>query len=395
MMLALTHAKIYTVTNGIINDGTILIENDKIREVGAEVSIPAGCKTVDLGGKCVTPGFIDAHCHIGIFNEGTGEPGNDGNDMTKPTTPQVKAADGIWPEDEAFRDALEHGVTTMCIGPGSGNVIGGQMAVVKPRSLILEEMLVDDYIGLKCAFGENPKMVYGPRNVMPQTRMGIAAVLREALSEAKAYKIKRDFQLNKKPKEGEEPEPFIPDVAKEVIVEVLEGKKPLRAHAHRADDIQTALRIAEEFGVRIVIEHCTEGWRIADYLAKKQVPVIIGPINTCKTKVELKDASLKATGILDEAGVTFAIMTDAPVERIGALWDDVRLVIRQGLNPETGLRAVTINPARILGLENRLGSIEAGKDADISIFSGDPYDFRSVCTAVLVDGIVRYGELNG
>jgi imidazolonepropionase-like amidohydrolase len=394
-MLALKNAKIYTITNGIIENGVILIENGKIAKVGAKITIPKGAQVVDLKGKCVTPGFIDAHCHVGVFNEGAGHPGDDGNDMTKPVTPQVKAADGIWPEDEAFRDALEHGVTTLCIGPGSGNVVGGQMAVVKPRSLILEEMLVSDYIGLKCAFGENPKHVYGPKGVMPMTRMGVAAVLRETLAEARTYKIKRDFQLAKKPKDGEEPEPFTPDAAKEVVVEVLEGKKPLRAHAHRADDIQTALRIAAEFDVNIVIEHCTEGWKIADFLAKKKVPVIIGPINSTKTKVELKDASLKAAMILDQAGVEFALMTDAPVERIGALWDDVRLAIRQGLDPESGLKAITIRAAKILGLEDRLGSIEPGKDADLTVFSGDPYDFRSVCQTVLVDGEVRHGALNG
>lgn len=395
-MIALKNVRIYTVTHGIIEQGEILLDGGKIVAVGKTVDKPQGTKIHDLKGKCVTPGFIDAHCHIGVFNEGTGAPGSDGNDMTKPVTPQVKAADGIWPEDEAFKDALEHGITTMCIGPGSGNVVGGQMAVVKPRSLILDEMLVTDYVGLKCAFGENPKGVYGERNVMPQTRMGVAAVMREALSEARAYKIKRDFQLEKAKtaEPGKEPDPFIPDDSKEIIVQVLDGKKPLRAHAHRADDIQTAIRIAEEFGVGIVIEHCTEGWKIADYLAKKNIPAIVGPINSTKTKVELRDASLKNAAILDEAGVICAMMTDAPVERIGALWDDVRLAIRQGLNPESGMKMVTINAAHILGMEDRLGSIEAGKDADLTIFSGDPFDFRSICTAVLVDGEIRYGELD-
>jgi imidazolonepropionase-like amidohydrolase len=395
-MIALKNVRIFTVSDGIIENGTILLDKGRIVKVGKSVTFPKGTRIHDLRGKCVTPGFIDAHCHIGIFNEGTGEPGNDGNDMTKPVTPQVKAADGIWPEDEAFRDALEHGITTLCIGPGSGNVVGGQMAVVKPRSLILEEMLVTDYVGLKCAFGENPKRVHGTKGVMPQTRMGVAAVLRETLNDARAYKIKRDFQLAKakKAKKGEEPEPFIPDPAKEIVVQVLEGKKPLRAHAHRADDIQTAIRIAEEFKVKLVVEHCTEGWKIADFLARKKIPAIIGPINSTKTKVELRDASLKAARILDEAGVTFALMTDAPVERIGSLWDDARLAIRQGLNPETAMKLVTLNAARILGMEDRFGSIEPGKDADLVIFSGDPYDFRSVCTAVLVDGIVRYGALD-
>ncbi len=387
-MIVLKNAVIHTVANGTIT-GSVAIEDKKIVMVG-DFELPENAEVIDCTGKHITPGFIDAHCHVGVFNEGMGDMGNDGNDATSPTTPQVKAADGIYPEDEAFKDAVSNGVTTLCIGPGSANVIGGQMCVVKPISHILEEMLVNDYVGLKCAFGENPKRVYGSKGTMPETRMGVAAVLRKALQDADSYRIKRDFQLNKPQKDDEPKEPFIPEYDKEIIVEVLENKKKLRAHAHRMDDIQTAIRIAREFNVGIVIEHCTEGFKIADYLAKNNIPVIIGPINGTKPKVELKDATLESAKILDEAGVKFSMMTDAPVERIGSLFDDIRLAIRYGLNPDSGLRAVTLNPAEILGMQDELGSIETGKSADLNIFSGDPFDFRSVVETVYINGKEEY-----
>ncbi|MCD4651311.1 MAG: amidohydrolase [Candidatus Cloacimonetes bacterium] len=402
-MFAIKNATLYTVTGGIIENGTILIDKSKIVGVGNKIKIPAKTKVYDGTGLSITPGFIDAHCHVGIFNEGTGEAGNDGNDFSNPLTPQVKAADGIYPEDEAFDDALQHGVTTLCIGPGSANVIGGQMAVVKPRSYILDEMLITDYVGLKCAFGENPKRVYGSKGVMPTTRMGVAAMLRKALNEAKTYSVKQEFKRQKalaakkkKKKKGEEPEipePVTPEYDKEVVLEVLEGKKSLRAHAHRMDDIQTAIRIAEEFGVNIVIEHCTEGYKIAKYLAKKNISVIIGPMNGTKPKVELKDATLENARMLEKAGVHFAIMTDAPVERIGSLWDNVRLAMRFGLSREGGLEAITIRPARILGMDDKLGSLEVGKDADLAIFDGDAYDFMAKIKATVIDGKFSYGKL--
>ncbi|MEA1973394.1 MAG: amidohydrolase [Candidatus Cloacimonadota bacterium] len=390
-MITLTNANIYTITSGLIEKGSIVIKNGKIEQVGKNVKIPKDCKIIDLEGKYITPGFIDAHCHVGIFNEGTGEIGNDGNDYSNPVTPEVKSVDGIYPDDEAFQDAIEHGVTTMCIGPGSANVIGGQMAVLKPKSNILEEMLITDFVGLKCAFGENPKSVYGSRKVMPTTRMGVAAVLRKTLHDAKNYLEEKEFALNEKPEKGKEKAPFKTDFAKEVIIPVLKKEKPLRAHAHRMDDIQTAVRIAKEFDVNIVIEHCTEGYKIADYLAKNNIPMIIGPLNGSKSKVELKDMTIDAPKLLEESGVKFALMTDAPVERIGSLFDDVRLFIRRGMSECAGLKAVTLYPAEILGLDKRLGSIEAGKDADLNIFDGDPFDFRSKVIEVYIEGKKFFG----
>ncbi len=390
-MYVLKNAKIYTVENGIIENGSILIKYGKIERIGKEIEIPANIPIYDLKGKSVTPGFIDAHCHVGVFNEGTGEPGNDGNDYSKPVTAEVKAADGIYPEDEGFLDGIENGVTTMCVAPGSANVVGGQIAVVKPKSKILEEMLITDYVGLKCAFGENPKRVYGERHIMPTTRMGVAAVLRKALHDAKNYQALKEFKLNQKPEEGKPVEPFKTDFINEVFLPILKKQKPLRAHAHRMDDIQTAIRIAKEFDINIVIEHCTEGYKIADFLAEKGIPIIIGPLNGTRPKVELKDMTLDAPRILEEAGVKFAVMTDSPVERSGALFDDVRLFIRKGLSEEMGLKSITSIPAEILGLSDRLGSIEIGKDADLNVFDGNPFDFRSKISAVTIEGKLVFG----
>lgn len=392
-MFILANCRIYTVKNGIIENGSIFVKHGKIDKVGIIDSYPDGIPVYDLKGKSVTPGFIDAHCHVGIFNEGTGNIGSDGNDVSSPTTPFLKSVDGIYPDDEAFDDALENGVTTMCIGPGSANVIGGQMAVVKPISNIIDEMVLTDYVGLKCAFGENPKGVYGERNIMPTTRMGVAGVLRKALYEAKNYLLKKEFYEKKISDDGKPQEPFYPEIDKEILIPILKKEKPLRCHAHRMDDIQTAIRIAEEFDVDIVIEHCTEGYKIADFLASKGIKCIIGPLNGTKPKVELKDSTLKAPMILEKAGVDFAVMTDAPVERIGALFDDVRLFVRHGLTEKTALESITINPAQILGFDDQFGSIENGKVADLNIFSGDPFDFRSKIETVIIYGKIEFGDL--
>ncbi|GAB4151834.1 MAG: amidohydrolase [Planctomycetota bacterium] len=390
---ALVGAKIFTVSGEVIEKGTIAVENGKIFSVSDKTKAPKGYEEIDLKGCCITPGLIDAHCHVGVFNEGVGEVGNDGNDYSNPVTPHIKAADGIYTDDEAFLDALEHGITTLCIGPGSANVIGGQIAVVKCRSNILEEMMLTDYVGLKAAFGENPKRVYGASKTMPTTRMGVGAVLRKTLVEVINYKAKKEHHFAKPEKEGEPKAPFEVDYQKEIILEVLEGRKPLRAHAHRADDIQTAIRIAEEFGYKVVIEHGTEAHKIADWLAKKGVTVIIGPLNYSKTKVELRDASMEAPVILHKAGVKFAIMTDAPVKKIGNLFDDVRLCVRHGLSKDAALKAVTLIPAEILGYSDRLGSLEKGKDADFAVFEGDPFDFMSKVKATVIDGKVVFGKL--
>ncbi len=392
-MIALRNATLYTVTAGIFDNGTILIEDGKIKGIGSDIKIPEGSKIYDLKGKSITPGFIDAHCHVGVFNEGIGDMGFDGNDATSPVTPEIRAIDGIYGEDEAFDDARKAGITTLCVGPGSANVIGGQMCVVKPRSKIVEQMLVEDYNGLKSAFGENPKRVYGSQNKMPQTRMGVAAVMRKAFMDVQKYAAKKIHHENT-PAEKDKPKaPFETDYNKEIILQVLNRNKSLRAHAHRTDDIQSAIRIAEEFGIELVIEHCTEGWRIADYLADKGVGVILGPLESTKPKSELRYLTMEAARILEEAGIPFAMMTDAPVIKIASLWDVVRSAMREGLSKKAAMECVTINPAKILRMDNRIGSLEHGKDADIVVWDGDPYDFNTPIVATFIDGKLLEGEL--
>ncbi len=383
---ALVGARIYTAAGEPLDQGIILIEEGHIKAVGQGIDVPADWTRFDLQGKSITPGFIDAHCHIGVFNEGAGEVGHDGNDYGEPVQPMLRALDAIYPDDPAFVDALQNGITSMCISPGSGNVIGGQMALLKNRGNIVEDMLVDEFVGLKCAFGENPKVRYASLRKIPGTRMGIAAMIRKHFLKASQYN-------ERKTRHHEEEKYFEHDPEMEVLGKILSRDLPLRAHAHRMDDIQTAIRIAEEFDLRLVIEHCTEGWTIADFLARKQVPVIIGPLNSTRTKFELRNKSLESAGVLEKAGVQFSIMSDAPVERIGALFDDVRLAIRNGLSERTALEAITIRPARILGYEKQIGSLESGKQADINVFSGDPFDSRNRVEAVIIDGKLQYGAI--
>jgi imidazolonepropionase-like amidohydrolase len=391
----------YAITGVTVHDGrcepaegcTILVADGRIEAVGPEVSARGAERVHDLEGCHVTPGIIDAHCHVGVFNEGTGEVGMDGNDYSDPITPEIRALDGIYTDDEAFDDARASGMTTLGIAPGSANVIGGQIAAMKTRGNIVEEMTITDYVGLKCAFGENPKRVYGAKGKMPTTRMGVAAKLRMALMEARLYGRRKAHHLGRPLREGETRAPFKADYRKEVILRMLHREVPMRAHAHRADDIQSAVRVAGEFGIDLVVEHCTEGHLIADYLARKDVPVIIGPLDTSKSKVELRNATMQGAKRLEQAGVSFALMTDAPVKKIGSLIDDVRNCVRHGVSRQAALAAVTEVPARIMGMTGRIGSLRPGADADIAVFEGDPFDFMSGVRATLVDGVPVHGEL--
>jgi imidazolonepropionase-like amidohydrolase len=361
--------------------------------VGRDVSTEDVGKVHALDGCHVTPGMIDAHCHVGVFNEGVGEVGMDGNDYSDPLTPEIRALDGIYPDDEAFGDARKAGITALGIAPGSANVIGGQIAALKTGGNITEDMTLSDYVGLKCAFGENPKRVYGAKGKMPTTRMGVTAKLRMALMDARLYGERKAHHASSPPREGETRAPFKTDYRSEVILRVLRREVPMRAHAHRMDDIQSAVRVAEEFGLDLVVEHCTEGHLIAGFLARKRIPVIIGPLDGTKPKVELRNATMEGARKLEEAGVSFAVMTDAPVKRVGSLVDDMRNCVRHGVSRETALRAVTAVPAGIMRLSGRIGSLEPGKDADMAVFEGDPFDFMSGVRATLVGGRAVHGEL--
>lgn len=382
-MIAIKGGTVYTMKGEIIEGGTVLIGDGKIVKVGKDIPVPEGCEVMDATEKYVFPGFIDAHSHVGIFEEGVGEIGEDGNEMTDPVTPHLRALDAVNPGDKAFDDAIKGGVTCVFTGPGSANVIGGQSIAVKTFGRVIDKMIVKAPAGLKVAFGENPKRVYGQQKKMPSTRMGTAALLRETLTKAKNYLEKRKIALEK----GEF---FEKDLKMEVLCELLEKKIPLRAHAHRADDIMTAIRIAREFDVEVVIEHCTEGHLIADELAELGVPAVVGPSLTSRSKVELKDLSFKTAGILASRGVKVAIMTDHPVVPIQYLNVCAALAVKEGMKPEDALSAITINPAEVIGIADRVGSIEEGKDADIVIWDGFPLEIMSKPELVMIEGKVVY-----
>ncbi|HHY20004.1 MAG TPA: amidohydrolase [Firmicutes bacterium] len=368
-------ARILTASDRVMNFdcGRLAIDNGKIVKVEDADSY----EEKPYQGKVITPGFIDAHCHIGVYEESILNEGDDVNEMTEPLTPDVRAIDGIYHEDPAFEESFKGGLTAFCVAPGSGNVIGGQICLIKNRATVADKMIYNPYIGMKVAFGENPKRVYGSQKKKPMTRMGVAALLREALVKADNYRNKKDRER---------------DLGLEALVKVLEGEVPLRAHAHRADDILTAIRIAKEFNVKLVIEHCTEGSRIVEALKEADVPCIVGPTLTTRSKYELRYRNYKTTKELQDAGILTAIMTDHPV--IPAR--EIRLCaitgIREGLDQNEALKMITINPAKILGVDDDLGSLEEGKSADFVVWSGDPFDARTRVEEVYVDGNCVYRE---
>ncbi|MDQ7093163.1 amidohydrolase [Desulfosporosinus sp. PR] len=360
--------------------GDLLIEGSKIAALGEALEVPQDTQVLDASGCLVLPGLIDAHCHVGIGEEIYRWEGEDFNEMTDPVTPDMRAIDGINPEDEGFRDARLGGVTAVFTGPGSGNVVGGTGVVMKTAGKIVDKMVIRDPAGLKIAFGENPKMVYSEQKKMPMTRMGTAALLRQALVDAEVYRDKLE--------EGKSDPDKIPerDLGLEALMKVIQKEIPLRAHAHRADDIMTAIRIAREFNVDLVIEHCTEGHKIAEELAELGYPAVVGPLLTNRSKVELKDKSFKTPGVLAKAGVKVAIMTDHSVTPIEQLPLCAALAYKAGMEKEEALRAITINAAEILGVADRLGSLEIGKDADLVIWSEHPFQLTARPLYVIIDG---------
>ena len=383
-MLAIKGGKIYTITKGVIDEGTILIENGKIKSVGKSVKVPEGAEIIDAKGKVVMPGLVEAHCHIGIYEEKIGWAGSDGNEATDPATPHVRALDGIKAnaEEGGLVAALETGITTAQILPGSANVIGGLGVVIKTApKVVTDEMVIRSPSGMKVAFGENPRRVYGvEQKKTPSTRMGVAGVLREWLQKAKNYMEKKELFKGQPEK--------LPDVDMrlEALELVLKGEIPLRAHAHRADDVATAVRIAEEFGIEMSWEHATEGHRIADWIAEKGVPAVWGPSLMARPKWEMRELSFDTPKILYEAGVKFAIQTDAVGSSIAFLPICAGMAVKHGLPYDEALKAITITPAEILGVDDRVGSIEKGKDADLRILDGDPLELRTRVEMVIIDG---------
>jgi imidazolonepropionase-like amidohydrolase len=390
--VAIVGGRVVPINGDPVDDGIVLVADGRITAVGAGLAVPDGVPVVDAHGSWVLPGFIEAHGHVGVHEEGEGWAGSDSNELTDPVTAHVRALDAINPADLGFRDAVSGGVLAVNVNPGSGNPIGGQTAALKCWGRTVEEMLLRAPAGMKSALGENPKRVYGERKQSPATRLGTAAVIRGALVDAANYLAKLDAEQRK----PEDERKYIDrDLKLEALGRVLRREIPWRQHCHRADDIATALRIAEEFGYDLVIDHGTEAHLLADILAAKDIPVIIGPLFTSRSKVELRNRSLANPGKLAAAGVTIAITTDHPVVPINFLAHQAALSVKHGLDRDTALQALTINPARIIGIDDRLGSIEPGKDADLVIWSGDPLDVLSRVEHALIDGTEIYSFADG
>lgn len=379
MTFAITHAHVVPIV-GEPFDGAVLVEDGRISALGPDLEVPADAEVIDAGGRWLLPGFVEAHGHVGIHEEGIAWAGDDTNESTEVNGARFRALDAIHPTDEGFRDALSGGVTSMVVKPGSANPIGGQTVALKCWGRMVDEMVIKSPCSMKSALGENPKRLHGVENKrLPKTRQGVAAVLRDAFIRARDYGQRKESAVL-------ESKPFEHDLTMEALLQVLDGTLPWCQHTHRVDDIATAIRIADEFGYRLVINHGTEAHLLADLLADRGLPVVIGPLMTSRSKWEVNQRSLASPGRLARAGVTIAITTDAPVIPINFLVYQVILAVKDGLDRTVGLEAITINPARILGLDHRVGSLEVGKDADLVLWSGDPLDIYSRAESVWVDG---------
>ena len=387
-MTAIINGKVVTVTGETYEKGSVLVEDGKIAAVGADIAVPQDAEIIDAAGCWVMPGLIDCHTHISNFNEPNSIPGQyDGNEATSPNTAHVRAADAIYSDDYAIKPVREAGFTTVCVLPGSANVIGGTGISLKLRGHTPQEMIIPGTEQMKFAFGENPKRVYGGKKVIPSTRMGVGAVLREALYNAKNYSdslLAAEEDPSKKPK---------PDFKLDALVPVVRGEMRCRMHAHRSDDILTAISIAEEYGLDYVVEHCTEGYKIADVLNEKQARVVIGPHLTAPSKVEIHGRKLTTPGVLaSNENITVCLTADTGSETC-RLPMTIGMLMRRGLSEKKAIEGVTINPAKVLNLDHRVGSLEVGKDADIAIFDGHPFDSMTLCRLVMIDGVVYNNTL--
>ena len=387
-MLYIRNGRIKTRAGIEYPNGQILIENGKIKAVGENVEKPEGAEEIDAGGHLVTPGMIDAHCHIGLLGSALRWEGEDANEEMDPITPHLRGIDSIDPLDECFENARKGGITAVAAGPGSGNVIGGSFAALKTYGKRVDDMVMVQPLAMKIAFGENPKSSYGLKGKSPYSRMAIAALLREALFKAERYAEALDEYEKSESSDKKRP-PF--DMKMEALLPVIRKQIPLKAHVHRADDICTAIRVAKEFGLKLTIDHCTEGHLIADVLAEEGFPVLIGPTLGDKTKPEVRNRTFDTVKILSDAGLKVAIITDAPVIPIERLPLCAGYAIAAGLKEEKAWECITINPAQIMGVDDRVGSIEPGKDADIVIHSGNPLtDIASHALYTIIDGKIVY-----
>lgn len=378
---------IKTMAGADIADGCIRIADGKIAEIGRRdeirVSPVSGERVIEVGRGIIMPGIIEAHCHMGITEEKKGMEGDDCNETVNPVTPWLRAIDAVNTMDAAFDDAVRAGITSAMIGPGSSNVVGGQFAFLKTKGRRVDDLVVKAPAAMKIAFGENPKVNYSGQGKSPSTRMAIAGMLREELTRAVGYRRKKQEAQ----KNGER---FETDFEMECWLPVLEGEIPLKAHVHRVDDIFTAIRIAKEFGLRMTLDHCSEGHLIAETLAAEGFPAIVGPDLASRSKIEVQNMAFKTVGILNRAGVKTAITTDHPVSLIASLPLCAGLAVKAGLSLEEGYRAITIHAAEICGVADRVGSLEPGKDADIAIFTGNPMEVFTETLYTIIDGNVVF-----
>lgn len=364
--MLLIHGNILTMEELNYPDGFVQIQDGKIAAIGPMSEVPADETVIDLDGKTVLPGFIDPHSHLGMWEDGLGFEGDDGNESTDPVTPQLRAIDALNPLDRTFEEAWKGGITTVLTGPGSANPISGQWAAVKTKGRRIDDMVIDPAIGMKFALGENPKTVYNEKNAAPMTRMATAALIRDQLRKAERYLD--DKERADEDEDFDEPEY---DAKCEALIPVLERKQKAFFHCHRADDIFTAIRIAKEFKLDLVLVHCTEGYLIRDILAGEKVKVIAGPILCDRSKPELRNLSVEGPALMHDAGIPAALCTDHPVIPIQYLPLCAGLTIGAGLDREEALKSITIYAAEAAGLEERIGSIAPGKDADLVIYDED------------------------
>lgn len=362
-MLLIKNGHIKPITSAEVTQGCVLIGDDgKIISIAQHIDAPEGAQVIDAGGRLVTPGCVEAHCHIGLSPEFMqGILGSEVNESTDPLTPQVRAIDGINPMDEVFQQGLAGGITSACTGPGSANIIGGTFAAIKLAGKRVDNMIIKAPVAMKCAFGENPKNYGKNRQKAPKTRMAVAAMLRELLFKTQNYLEAKESGKN----------PTF-DMKLEAMLPVIRGELPLKVHAHRADDIFTALRIVKEFNLKMTLDHCTDGMLIADELAQENIPVFVGPNIGKRSKQELKYKSFATAGVLHKAGLKVSIITDALVTPLHFLPLCAGLAAAEGLPMEEAWKAITINPAEALGIADRVGSLEPGKDGDVVIWTANP-----------------------
>ena len=389
-MLCITNGNIITMESENFEKGYIIIEDSKIRQMGDMKDIPevpACCEVIDVEGAVITPGLIDAHSHIGIWEDGIDFEGADGNEDTDPITPQLRVIDGINPQDRAFSEAVAAGVTTVVVSPGSANPIGGSIISMKTHGICVDDMIISELTGIKAALGENPKWAYHEKDQTPATRMGTAAIIREALKKAKDYAEQLDKHLSD-PENENKPDW---DAKHDALLPVIKGQVPMHFHAHRLDDIFTAIRIGKEFDIKIVLVHGTEAHLAAERIEKEKVPVLSGPILTDRSKPELKNQTESAPYILTKTGIPTALICDHPETPQKFLMFCAAAAIREGLSNEDALASITRIPAEICGIADRVGSIKDGKDADIVIWEGNPPEISAKPKLVIMNGkIIKF-----